>query len=231
MPTGIHPCSTLWTISFQGPTKHTSNATIWTSTLSHPTITESMPPNVQMLCSRSILSLPSPQLTGTARYNSWMIFFPQVELTLNLPQFSQWDHMKSANKEVNDKFDYNKTLLAPLGTKGLVYNDPATCASWGPHGTNAYYVGQALKYYQCLKFYMPGTRQYQVADTWCLYSTHCTIPTLSPMERTILEAMDNLTWHCPNFHQSFFGKNASYSEPRGYPSPCSPPRHIKPNYP
>jgi hypothetical protein len=87
----------------------------------------------------------------------WDDFFPQVELTLNLQQFSQWDSKKSANKEVNGKTDYNKTPLAPLGTKGLVYNDPAIRASWAPHGTNAYYFGSALRHYWCLRFYMPGT--------------------------------------------------------------------------
>jgi hypothetical protein len=64
--------------------------------------------------------------------------------------------MKSANKEVNGKFDYIKTPLAPLGTNGLVYNDPATRASWAPHGTNAYYLGMALKHFWCLRFYMPS---------------------------------------------------------------------------
>jgi hypothetical protein len=115
-----------------------------------------------------------------------------VELTLNLLQFSRLDPTKSANKEVNGKFDYNKTPLATLGTKGLVYNDPATRASWAPHSTNAYYIGPAFKHYWCLRFHMPGTRQYLVADTWRLYPMHCTIPTLSPMEHTILEATDTL---------------------------------------
>jgi hypothetical protein len=76
-----------------------------------------------------------------------------VELTLNLLQFSRRDPTKSANKEVNGKFDYNKTPLAPLGTKGLVYEDPAIHASWAPHGTDAYYVGPAPKHYRCLRFY------------------------------------------------------------------------------
>ncbi len=40
---------------------------------------------------------------------------------------------------------------------------------------------------------MPGTRQYWVADTWQLYPMHCAIQTLSPAERTILEATDTLT--------------------------------------
>jgi hypothetical protein len=96
----------------------------------------------------------------------WDDFLPQVELTLNLLQFSQQDLIKSANKEVNGKFDYNKTPLAPLGTKGLVYDDPAIHASWAPHGTNAFYVGPALKHYWRLRFYMPSTRRYWVANMW-----------------------------------------------------------------
>ncbi len=46
----------------------------------------------------------------------WDDFLPQVELTLNLLQFSQQDPKKSANEEVNGKFDYNKTPVAQLGT-------------------------------------------------------------------------------------------------------------------
>jgi hypothetical protein len=53
----------------------------------------------------------------------WDDFLPQVELTLNLIQFCRRDPNKLANKEANGKFDYNKTPLAPLGTKGLVYDD------------------------------------------------------------------------------------------------------------
>ena len=80
----------------------------------------------------------------------WDDFLPQVELTLNLLQFSQRDTTKSGNEEVNGKFDYNKTLLAPLCTKGLVYKDPAVQARWVPHGTAAYYIGPALNHYWCL---------------------------------------------------------------------------------
>jgi hypothetical protein len=74
----------------------------------------------------------------------WDNFLPQVELILNLLQFLQHDSTKSANEEVNGKFDYNKTPLAPVGTKGLVYEDLAVCASWAPHGTDATYVSPVL---------------------------------------------------------------------------------------
>ena len=63
-----------------------------------------------------------------------------------------------------------------MGTKGLVYEPPAIRVSWAPHGTDAYYVGPALKHYWCLHFYMPGTRRYCVLDTWQLYPTHWSFP-------------------------------------------------------
>jgi hypothetical protein len=69
----------------------------------------------------------------------WDDFLPQVELTLNLPQFSQRDPTKSANEEVNGKFDYIKTPFAQLSTKGLVYNDQAIGASWALHNTDDHY--------------------------------------------------------------------------------------------
>ncbi len=59
----------------------------------------------------------------------WDEFLPQVELTLNLICFSCCNPLISANHELYGPFDFNKTPLAPLGTKALVYNDPATRTS------------------------------------------------------------------------------------------------------
>jgi hypothetical protein len=44
----------------------------------------------------------------------------QVELTLNMVHFSRQNPTKSANQKVYGSFDFNKTPLAPLGTKDLV---------------------------------------------------------------------------------------------------------------
>jgi hypothetical protein len=56
----------------------------------------------------------------------WYEFSPQVELTLNMLCFSRRNSNKSANQEVYGNFDFNKTPLAPLGTKALIYNDPVS---------------------------------------------------------------------------------------------------------
>jgi hypothetical protein len=59
----------------------------------------------------------------------WDEFLHQVKLTLNLLRFSRRYPSKSANKEVHDPYDFNKTPIAPIGTKGLVYNNAAVRAS------------------------------------------------------------------------------------------------------
>jgi hypothetical protein len=54
------------------------------------------------------------------------LFLPQVKLTLNLLRFSRRNPLISANQELYGPFDLNKTSLAPLGDKALVYDDPTT---------------------------------------------------------------------------------------------------------
>ncbi len=86
----------------------------------------------------------------------WAEFLRQVELALNMLHFSRQNPNKSANQEVYGSFDFTKTPLAPLGTKALIYDDPASHASWGSHATDVFYVGPASNHYQCLQFYIPS---------------------------------------------------------------------------
>jgi hypothetical protein len=80
----------------------------------------------------------------------WDEFLPQVELTLNMLHFSCRNPLISANHKL-------KMPLALLGTKALVYNNPATWTSWAPYATDGFYVGPATDCYRCLRFYIPAT--------------------------------------------------------------------------
>ncbi len=80
----------------------------------------------------------------------WDEFLPQVKLTLNLIHFSCYNPLISANHELYGPFDFNKMPLASLGTKALMYNNPATQTSWAPHATDGFYVGPATYHYRCL---------------------------------------------------------------------------------
>ncbi len=54
----------------------------------------------------------------------WDKFLPQVKLTLNLLCFSHCNPLISANHELYGPFDFNKTPLALLGMKTLIFNKP-----------------------------------------------------------------------------------------------------------
>jgi hypothetical protein len=118
----------------------------------------------------------------------WNKFLPQVELTLNLLRFSCRNPCVSANQELCSSFNFNKTPLAPLGTKALAYKDPATRASWAPHATDGFYVGLANKHYRCPCFYIPSTCLFRFVDTWRLYPAHCQVPVVSEHNKTLLAA-------------------------------------------
>jgi hypothetical protein len=115
----------------------------------------------------------------------WDKFLPQVELTLNLLRFSQRNPNISANHGLYGPFDFNKTPLTPLGTKALIYDDPATRASWAPHASDGFYVGPANDHYCCLRFYIPATRRFHFSNTWRLYPSHCQFPVLSENDKTL----------------------------------------------
>jgi hypothetical protein len=122
----------------------------------------------------------------------WDEFLPQVELTLNMLRFSQQNPNKSANQEVYGSFDFNKTPLAPLGTKALIYDDLASHASWAPHATDNFYIGPASNHDRCLQFYIPSMQRFHFSDTWCLYPTHCQIPVTLQHNLSIAAAADIL---------------------------------------
>jgi hypothetical protein len=107
-------------------------------------------------------------------------------------RFSRRNPNQSANQEIYGPFNFNKTPLAPLGTKALIYDDPDSPASWALHATDGYYVGPAVDHYQCLCFYIPATRCFRFADTWCLYPTHCQTPVASQHDLSIAAAEDLL---------------------------------------
>jgi hypothetical protein len=89
-------------------------------------------------------------LDPTCPIQLWDEFLPQVELTLNMLRFSRGNTEKSAHAKLSGRFDWNKTTLAPLGTKSLIFDDPRTRGIWAPHSTDCYYIGPATSHYRCL---------------------------------------------------------------------------------
>ena len=76
----------------------------------------------------------------------WCKFIPQMEMTMNMLRTSRPDSKISAYKDMEGAFDWNRTPLAPLGSKATVIVEASEQSSWDNHAHNAFYDGPALIY-------------------------------------------------------------------------------------
>ena len=79
----------------------------------------------------------------------WYIITPQEILTLNMLRPSCINPCLSAEAQLNGALDFNRTPLAPPGTKFLVFEAPGVCRTWAPHGVTGWYIGSAPEHYRC----------------------------------------------------------------------------------
>ena len=120
----------------------------------------------------------------------WCQFIDQAQLTLNLLRTSRINPKLSAYAVLYGQFNFNKTPLAPVGTKALVFLDPGTRNSWQNHADDAFYVGPAMKHYRNYRVFIPETRSYRITNTLKLYPAHCKMPAIEPGATLRLAAQD-----------------------------------------
>ena len=87
----------------------------------------------------------------------WDRLLPQTVLTLNLLRSSRIHPSLSAHASLFGSFDFNRTPLAPVGTKIVAHLAATSRTSFGEHGQVGWYVGPSLEHYRCWKCYFPDT--------------------------------------------------------------------------
>ena len=97
--------------------------------------------------------------------NLWDKLIPQALITLNLLRGSRLNPKLSAYAQVNGPFDFNKTPIAPPGTRVLVHEKPTLRGSWDPHGVDAWYLGPAMESYRCYRTWIWKTQSERISDT------------------------------------------------------------------
>ncbi len=97
--------------------------------------------------------------------SEWDRLLFQAELTLNLLRNSRVNPRLSAYAYLFGNFDFNKTPLAPPGTRTIVHLKPDQRASWAFHGEEGWYVGPSMEHYRCVKCYLPTTARVRDVDT------------------------------------------------------------------
>ena len=120
----------------------------------------------------------------------WCELLVQAEITLNLLRASRTDTSRSAYEVLEGLFDFNRTPIAPPGTKALVFEAPDKRATWAPHAIDGWYIGPAMKHYRCRRFWIPETRAVRIASTAKLFPAHTTVPTLVDIDKTMAAAQE-----------------------------------------
>lgn len=89
--------------------------------------------------------------------SEWDRLLDQAFLTLNLLRGSRSNPQLSAYAYLFGNFDFNRTPLAPPGTKAVIHSNPEQRASWDPHGKVGWYIGPSPNHYRCMKCFFPQT--------------------------------------------------------------------------
>ena len=95
----------------------------------------------------------------------WCRLIRQATTTLNLLRQYRINPQLSAEAQLNDAFNFNATLLAPPGTKVVVYKNPEKRKTWSPHGVDRWYMGSASEQYRCHTVYVTKSRAERIACT------------------------------------------------------------------
>ena len=144
-------------------------------------------PAVKAVKYLTVLSLKTVDPTCPLRL--WCDFVPQVQNTLNMLRTSRRNINISAYEDMEGVFNWNKTPLAPLGSKSVVYAEPSKRPSWEPHARDAFYIGRASLHYSLNKCYMCDTHGI-TTSVGEIYPAHCRAPSIFEADLTINAAAD-----------------------------------------
>ena len=103
---------------------------------------------------------------------------------MHMVRISRRNSSISAYEDMEGAFDWNRTPLAPLGSKAVVIVEADERPSWGNHARDAIYVGCAPLNYRLKEFYMCDTHGF-VTAVGKIYPAHCRTPAISEDDLTI----------------------------------------------
>ena len=120
----------------------------------------------------------------------WDRLIDQTNLTLNLMRASRINPKMAAEAMLNGPYDFNRTPIAPLGTKCIVHEKPAVHGTWAPHGVDGWYIGPARDHYRCYSVYVPSTKGVRVSETVEFFPFHVSMPATSSVDMATETAKD-----------------------------------------
>jgi hypothetical protein len=120
----------------------------------------------------------------------WDKLLHQYTITLKLLRKSRINQRMLAYAQLNGHFDFNRTPLAPLGTRVIAHEKPDQRASWDPHGLDGYYLGPALDHYCCYQVHITKTKGTRIVDKVEFFPAPLFMPRTSSKDLSSIAAME-----------------------------------------
>jgi hypothetical protein len=74
----------------------------------------------------------------------WDRLLPQGVITLNILRTSRINPKLSVSTHIDGQYDYNRSPMAPPGTRIIAHETPHSRRTWAPHEQDGWYIGPAL---------------------------------------------------------------------------------------
>eukprot|EP00804_Cyclotella_cryptica_P006014 CCRYP_000255-RA/>CCRYP_000255-RA protein AED:0.25 eAED:0.25 QI:0/0/0/1/1/1/2/0/796 len=118
----------------------------------------------------------------TYRLSNWCKDLEQTDITLNMLRPCTTNPLLSAYKAVEGMFSFNRTPMAPIGTKEMVPVKPNRRQTWGYHAIRAWYFAPARHHYRCIQV-VTEAGAIRVSDTFRFLHNNLPIPTITNTDR------------------------------------------------
>jgi hypothetical protein len=110
----------------------------------------------------------------------WDRLLPQAVTTLNMLKTSRINPKLSAVTHIFGLYDFNRTPMAPPGTRIIAHETPSRRKTWAPHGQDGWYIGPALEHYRCYTVYITKNQGERIVETVDFFPEKFTLPFHSP---------------------------------------------------
>jgi hypothetical protein len=112
----------------------------------------------------------------------WDILLPQAVITLNMLRTPRINPKLSASTHIDGQYDFNRSPMAPPGTRIIAHETPSRRRTWAPHGQYGWYIGPALEHYRCYTVYINKTRGERMVETVDFFPENFKVPFPSSQE-------------------------------------------------
>jgi hypothetical protein len=139
----------------------------------------------------------------------WDRLIDQATITLNLLRPARRNPNMSAYQMLMGTFGYNRTPMAPPGTKIVVHEKPIQRRTWDPHGVDGWYIGPATERYRCYRVFINKTHSERITDTVKFFPQEIEMPYPTPTEiaveatKTLIRTLQNPIPSTPFAHLPF----------------------------